>query len=479
MLEFIISFNLICLFLFILPSKHIKNIKPIFFIIISFSIIFSTLILLFFQQEYQNYQFLNLYNWNLQINHSFITGIDGISIIFIILTIFLTNLCIITSWNSSLKDLQIFTIQFLILQTFSITLFSVIDIFVFYILFESTLIPIFLIIGYFGSRQKKIRAAYQLFLFTILGSLFILLAIVYLFIIKGTTNTIILSESGFTETEQILIWLAFFLAFAIKIPIIPIHIWLPEAHVEAPTTGSVFLAGIMLKIGTYGFIRFLIPIFPIGCLYSNPLIYLLSITALIYISLTTIRQIDFKKVIAYSSISHIALVTIGIFSFNQESFYGSLLLIYSHGLISSALFIILGFIYEKHKTRTIKYYSGLNQIIPIFSAFFIIFSIANIALPGTSSFVCEILILIGVFLNSKVIGIIATTGIVFSASYSLWLYNRIIFGNTKTFYIKKFTDLNFREFNTLISLFCITTFIALYPTPAILILISNTITIYL
>lgn len=304
----------------------------------------------------------------------------------------------------------------------------------------------FLIIGVWGSRVRKIRAAYQFFLFTLIGSFFMLIGLIYIYIIVGTTDWQILCFYSFTEFTQMILWISFFLSFSVKIPMIPFHIWLPEAHAEAPTAGSVILAGILLKLGGYGFIRFSLPMLPIATLYFTPLIFTLSIIAVIYGSLTTLRQIDLKKIIAYSSISHMGFVTLGIFSLTLQGIEGSIILMLSHGLVSSALFLCVGILYDRYKTRLIKYYSGLVQIMPFFTIYFIFFSFANIGFPGTSSFIGEFLILIGLFQSCMFITFFCTTGVIFSAAYSIWLVNRINFGLLRLNYFTIFQDISRREF---------------------------------
>ncbi|KAC9268293.1 hypothetical protein E3N88_46059 [Mikania micrantha] len=302
-----------------------------------------------------------------------------------------------------------------------------------------------IIIGVWGSRQRKIKAAYQLFLYTLLGSVFMLLAILLILFQTGTTDLQILLTTEFSERRQIFLWIAFFASFAVKVPMVPVHIWLPEAHVEAPTAGSVILAGILLKLGTYGFLRFSIPMFPEATLCFTPFIYTLSAIAIIYTSLTTLRQIDLKKIIAYSSVAHMNLVTIGMFSLNIQGIGGSILLMLSHGLVSSALFLCVGVLYDRHKTRLVRYYGGLVSAMPNFSTIFFFFTLANMSLPGTSSFIGEFLILVGAFQRNSLVATLAALGMILGAAYSLWLYNRVVSGNLKPDFLHKFSDLNGRE----------------------------------
>lgn len=377
---------------------------------------------------------------------NFILGLDAISLFFIILTTFLIPVCILVGWSSIQIYVKEYCIAFLILESLMITVFSVLDLLLFYIFFESVLIPMFIIIGIWGSRQRKIRAAYQFFLYTLFGSVLMLLAILLIFYQTGSLDLEILYSTNFSENRQILLWLAFFSSFAVKVPMVPVHIWLPEAHVEAPTAGSVILAGILLKLGTYGFLRFSIPLFPYASLYFAPLIHTLSIIAIIYTSLTTLRQIDLKKIIAYSSVAHMNFVTIGIFSLNAQGIEGSILLMLSHGLVSPALFLCVGILYDRHKTRLLRYYSGCVQTMPLFSIMFLFFTMANISIPGTSSFIGEFLILTGAFQINTFVAFMAATGMVLGAAYALWLCNRLIYGVNKPYFIMSFSDISRREF---------------------------------
>lgn len=377
---------------------------------------------------------------------NFIIGLDGISLFFIILTTFLVPVCILVGWTSITTYVKEYCIAFLVLESLTIAVFSVLDLLLFYVFFESVLIPMFIIIGIWGSRERKIRAAYQFFLYTLFGSVLMLLAILLIYFQIGTTDLQILYTTEFSETRQILLWLAFFASFAVKVPMVPVHIWLPEAHVEAPTAGSVILAGIMLKLGTYGFLRFSIPLFPYACIYFTPLIYTLSVIAIIYTSLTTLRQVDLKKIIAYSSVAHMNFVTIGLFSLNTQGIEGSILLMISHGLVSPALFLCVGVLYDRHKTRLLRYYTGCGRTMPLFAIMFVFFTMANISLPGTSSFIGEFLVLLGAFQNNTFVAVMAATGMVLGAAYALWLCNRIIYGLAKPYYLSAFSDLSRREF---------------------------------
>jgi proton-translocating NADH-quinone oxidoreductase chain M len=292
----------------------------------------------------------------------------------------------------------------------------------------------YLMIGLWGSRERKIRAVYLFFFYTLFGSLLMLVGLMYIYSITGTLNLEYLLTWQFTFTEQCWLWLAFFMSFASKIPMFPFHVWLPEAHVEAPTVGSVLLAGILLKLGVYGFLRFSLTLFPEASLFFSPLVYLLSVLGVIYASLTAIRQTDLKRIIAYSSVAHMNLVTLGIFSFNAIGLEGSILQSISHGFVSGAMFLLVGILYNRYHSRLLYYYGGLVHVMPLYSALFLIFTMANIALPGTSSFVGEFLLLCGIYKTNVVACIAGAIGVILCGAYSLWLYNRVIFGNLKISY---------------------------------------------
>ena len=429
----------------IIPDSKIRTIRSVGLCTSLLIFIYSLFFWIQFNNSTAKFQFVETIHWLPFSNINFVLGLDGISLFFVILTTFLVPVCILVAWSSVKNYKKEYIIAFLVLESFMIAVFCMLDLLLFYVFFESVLIPMFIIIGVWGSRQRKIQAAYQFFLYTLLGSLFMLLAILLIFFQTGTTDLQILLTSEFSERRQILLWLAFFASFAVKVPMLPVHIWLPEAHVEAPTGGSVILAGILLKLGTYGFLRFSIPMFPDATLYFTPFIYTLSVIAILYTSLTTIRQIDLKKIIAYSSVAHMNFVTIGMFSLNMQGIEGSILLMLSHGLVSSALFLCVGALYDRHKTRLVRYYGGIVNTMPIFSVIFLFFTLANMSLPGTSSFIGEFLILVGAFQRNTLIATIAALGMVLGAAYSLWLYNRVVFGNLKPAYLNKFSDLNRRE----------------------------------
>nr|AHX02557.1 NADH dehydrogenase subunit 4 [Sebdenia flabellata] len=453
------------LIIFIVPSVKEFLCRLVALWTACFSFIFSLILWIQFDSNSSFFQFSETLIWSSTLNFYYTIGIDGISLFFIVLTTFLGVICILVSWGSVKTALKEYLICFLMLEFFLIQVFCVLDLFLFYIFFESVLIPMFLIVGVWGSRTRKIRAAYQFFLYTLLGSLLMLLAILYIYIYVGSTDLQFLWQVQFSELSQILLWLAFFFSFAVKIPMIPFHIWLPEAHAEAPTAGSVILAGILLKMGGYGFLRFSIPMFPIASIYFTPLIFVLSLIAIVYASLTTLRQVDLKKIIAYSSVSHMGFVTIGIFSLNTQGIEGSILLMLSHGLVSSALFLCIGVLYDRHKTRVIKYYSGLAQVMPLFSIFLLIFIFANLGFPGTSSFIGELLVLIGAFQVNILLTFFSAIGMILGAAYSIWLFNRLNFGSLKLQYFSAFQDISRREFWVLVPLVFLILWIGIYPIP--------------
>ena len=389
-------------------------------------------------------------------------GVDGISIFFIILTTFLIPLCILASYKSITFSIKEFLILFVLLEILLIFVFTVLDIILFYIFFESVLIPMVLIIGVWGSRERRIRAAYIFFFYTLIGSLIMLSAIIYIYNKTGTSDYLSLLTVKFTETEQKWLWLAFFIAFATKVPIVPMHIWLPEAHVEAPTTGSVILAGILLKLGTYGCLRFLMTLFPFGTKYFLPLVYVLTLTSILYTSLIAIRQTDLKRIIAYASIAHMNLVILGLFTLTVDGIKGAILQMLSHGLVSSGLFLAVGVIYDQHHTRLIHKYSGLVFSMPLFTLAFFYLTLANIAFPTTSSFVGELLIFIELYKINSFVTLLSTSGVVLGAAYSLWLFNRVIFGNLNP-NLDSSNDVSRREFMILFVLIIFVFIIGVWP----------------
>lgn len=396
------------------------------------------------------------------LNFNVLLGVDGISIYFLILTNLFIYICILSLSNYQLRLRENLMHLFLLQWAISCA-FSVLDILGFFVFFEATLIPIFFIVLIWGSRGRKVRASYLISIYTLLGSIFMLFNILYIVSKTGITNYQHLLTVTFLEEDQRFLWITFFIAFAAKIPLFPLHIWLPEAHVEAPTIGSVLLAALLLKLGTYGLIRFCLPLFPLATVYYTPLIYTFGICGIIYTCLTAIRQIDLKKIIAYSSVGHMNCVLIGIVTLRTESLEGSIYQMLSHGIVSGALFLCVGVIYDRHGTRFIKYYGGLTNISPLLSTIFLTFSMANISFPGTSSFVGEFLILAGIFKESSWVAFFTMLSMVLGAVYTLWVYNRIFFGNLKNNAIVKFSDVNKKELYIFISLIVILLLMGIYP----------------
>ena len=393
-------------------------------------------------------------------------GVDGISILFIILTTFITPLCIISVNSTITNRLKEFLIAILLMETLMIGVFCSLDLVIFYLFFEGGLIPMFLIIGIWGG-ERRVYSAFKFFLYTLLGSVLMLIAIISIYWISGTTDVVKLYEIGIDSKYQNLLWLAFFSSFAVKTPMWPVHTWLPDAHVEAPTAGSVLLAAILLKMAGYGFIRFSLGLFPLASEYFIPLIYFLSLIAIIYTSLVALMQEDMKKLIAYSSVAHMGFVTLGIFTMTQQGIEGSIFQMISHGLVSAALFLCVGVVYDRMHTRLINRYGGLVSIMPKYAVVFMIFTLAAVGLPGTSGFVGEFLILMGTFTKNFLVATLASLGVILAAAYMLWLYKRIIFGDLIKDDLKKMIDLNKSEIIILWSLAVPTVLFGFYPEPLI------------
>ncbi len=393
-------------------------------------------------------------------------GVDGISILFILLTTFITPLCIL-SVNNSIKDrLGEFLIAVLIMESFMIGVFCSLDLVIFYLFFEAGLIPMFLIIGIWGGA-RRVYSAFKFFLYTLLGSVLMLVAIITIYWITGTTDVTKLYSLGIETKYQNLLWLAFFSSFAVKTPMWPVHTWLPDAHVEAPTAGSVLLAAILLKMAGYGFIRFSLGLFPVASEVFTPLIYTLSVIAIIFTSFIALMQEDMKKLIAYSSVAHMGYVTLGIFTIQQQGIEGSIIQMISHGLVSAALFLCVGVVYDRMHSRLINTYGGVVSIIPKYSVLFMLFTLAALGLPGTSGFVGEFLILMGAFKDNFLVAVIASIGVIIGAAYMLWLYKRVIFGRLINTDLKKMIDLNRSETIILSCLAIPTLFFGFYPDPLI------------
>ncbi len=391
-------------------------------------------------------------------------GVDGISILFILLTTFITPLCIISVNNTVKNRLRDFLIAILIMESFMIGVFCALDLVVFYLFFEAGLIPMFLIIGIWGG-PKRVYSAFKFFLYTLLGSVLMLVAIISIYWISGTTDVIKLYELGIDTKYQNLLWLAFFSSFAVKTPMWPVHTWLPDAHVEAPTAGSVLLAAILLKMAGYGFIRFSLGLFPVASEVFTPLVYTLSVIAIIFTSFIALMQEDMKKLIAYSSVAHMGFVTLGIFTLQQQGIEGSIIQMLSHGLVSAALFLCVGVVYDRMHSRLIKSYGGIVTIIPKYSILFMLFTLAALGLPGTFGFIGEFLILMGAFKDNFLVAVIASFGVILGAAYMLWLYKRVVFGKLVNEDLKQMVDLNKSEYLILTCLAVPTLFFGFYPEP--------------
>ncbi len=440
-----------------------KNIRMIALWTTIITFVISLFIWAGFDNSQAGFQFVEKHEW-LDSGISYHMGVDGISMLFVILTTFLMPLCILASWESIQKRVKAYMIAFLILETLMIGVFCALDIVLFYVFFEAGLIPMFIIIGVWGGK-RRVYASFKFFLYTLLGSVLMLLAIMAMFYESGTTDIARLLSHGFPATMQTWLWLAFFASFAVKMPMWPVHTWLPDAHVEAPTAGSVILAGILLKMGGYGFLRFSLPMFPLASEMFAPLVFTLSVVAIIYTSLVALMQEDMKKLIAYSSVAHMGFVTMGIFAMNQEGIQGSLFQMLSHGLVSGALFLCVGVIYDRVHTREIAAYGGLANNMPKYATVFLIFTMANVGLPGTSGFIGEFLTMLGAFRVNTWVAVFAATGVILSAAYALWLYRKIIFGALTKDTLKSMLDLSAREKAVIYPLVVLIIFFGVYPAP--------------
>ena len=387
--------------------------------------ILSLMLWFTFDRSTADFQWVEKIAWMEDIGIEYHMGVDGISVLFVMLTTLLTPICILASWTSIKDRVKEYMISFLILETFMIGMFCALDLFLFYIFFEAVLIPMFIIIGVWGG-VRRVYAAFKLFLYTLLGSVLMLVAMLTMYRYAGTTNVIELMDFRFPIEAQKWMWLAFFASFAVKVPMWPVHTWLPDAHVEAPTAGSVILAGVLLKFGGYGFLRFSLPMMPEASVYFTPLIYTLSIIAVIYTSLVALAQEDMKKLIAYSSIAHMGFVTIGTFTMTTQGIEGAIYQMLSHGVVSAALFLIVGVIYDRIHTREIAAYGGLVHRMPAYALVFMVFAMASVGLPGTGGFVGEVLVLVGAFKANTWVAAFAATGVILGAAYTLYLYRRII-----------------------------------------------------
>ncbi len=415
-----------------------------------------------FDSKSAEFQLIDQALWmpGLQINYKM--GVDGISLFFVLLSTFLTPICILSSWQAVKVRVKEYMIAFLVLETMMVGMFCALDLVLFYVFFEGVLIPMFIIIGVWGG-PRRVYAAFKFFLYTLLGSVLLLLALIAMYYDAGTTDIPALLAHTFPRGMQVWLWLAFFASFAVKVPMWPVHTWLPDAHVEAPTAGSVILAGVLLKMGGYGFIRFSVPMFPIATHDLAPLIYALSVIAIVYTSLVALVQEDMKKLIAYSSVAHMGFVTIGTFTVTTQGLEGALFQMLSHGIVSAALFLCVGVVYDRIHSREIARYGGLVNRMPAYAFVFMVFTLGSIGLPGTSGFVGEFLSLLGAFVANTWVALFAATGVILGAAYMLYLYRRVIFGKLVREDLKTILDLSPREIAVFAPLVVVVFWMGIYP----------------
>ena len=441
----------LAIFLFVKPCENNKsesnNVRNVSLFTTLMTFLLSMVLYINFDSTTAQFQFVEKHEWLKGYGISYYLGVDGISLFFILLTTFLMPICILCSWNSINKQIREYMICFLLLETFVVGVFASLDFTLFYFFFEGSLIPMYLLIGIWGG-ENRVYAAFKFFLYTLIGSVLLLLALLYVYQQFGTTDIPVLMKKVPTLSEdiQLILWLAFFASFAVKVPMWPFHTWLPDAHVQAPTAGSVILAGILLKLGGYGFLRFSLPMLPDASIYFADFMFTLSVIAVVYTSLVALMQEDMKKLIAYSSIAHMGFVTIGIFTLNVQGVEGSIFQMLSHGLVSAALFLCVGVVYDRIHTKEIARYGGLTNRMPKYSLFFLLFTMASIGLPMTSGFVGELLVLIGIFKVNVVFATLACTGVVLGAAYMLWLFKRVMFGEIIHDDLKEILDLTKIEY---------------------------------
>ena len=415
-----------------------------------------------FERGSAEFQFVERYEWMPAFGIAYHMGVDGISMPFVLLSTLLTPICVLASWDAIKVRVKEYMIAFLVLETLMVGMFCALDFVLFYVFFEGVLIPMFLIIGVWGG-PRRVYAAFKFFLYTLTGSVLMLLAILVIFFREGTTEIPLLMHAALPAGLQIWLWLAFFASFAVKVPMWPVHTWLPDAHVEAPTAGSVILAGVLLKMGGYGFIRFSVPMLPEATEFFAPFIFTLSVVAVIYTSLVALAQEDMKKLIAYSSVAHMGMVTLGIFTLTQQGLEGAMIQMLSHGVVSAALFLVVGVVYDRLHTRMIARYEGLVQRMPVYALVFMLFMLASVGLPGTSGFVGEFLVIVGAFQVNTWVALLAATGMVLGAAYMLYLYRRVIFGVITFDDLKSMLDMNWRERAVFAPLVVIVLWMGIYP----------------
>ncbi|MBF0180242.1 MAG: NADH-quinone oxidoreductase subunit M [Magnetococcales bacterium] len=438
--------------------------RMVAFLVSLVTFVISLRLLTGFDITTHQFQFTEELRWLPDAGISYRMGVDGISLPFVLLTTFLTPICLLASWESIKTRVREYMMAFLALESFVVGVFCALDFLLFYILWEAMLIPMFLIIGVWGG-PNRVYAALKFFLYTLAGSVLMLIAILYLGIKAHTFSIPALMALPLSFDVQVWLFLAFMASFAVKVPMWPVHTWLPDAHVEAPTAGSVILAGILLKMGAYGFLRFSLPILPDASRYFTPLIFGLSLVAIVYTALVALMQKDLKKLVAYSSVSHMGFVTIGLFTFNQQGVEGGILQMINHGVVAGALFLLVGVVYDRMHTREIARYGGIANVMPVYSVIFMLFALASAGLPGTNSFVGEILILLGAFLANKAVAVIAATGLVLGAAYVLWMFKRVVFGPVVHEDVKAMPDLSMREVALFLPLIVLVFWIGFYPGP--------------
>ncbi len=445
------------------PEVVAENSRNMALLTSVFTFVASLGIWYYFERGTADFQFVEKVEWLPGFDITYHMGVDGISMMFVLLSTLLTPICVLASWRSIKVRVKEYMISFLILETMMVGMFCALDYLLFYVFFEGVLIPMFIIIGVWGSGERRIYAAFKFFLFTLLGSVLMLLALLAMYLEAGTTDIPTLLATEFGSTMQKWLWLAMFASFAVKVPMWPVHTWLPDAHVEAPTAGSVILAGVLLKMGGYGFLRFSIPMLPEATVFFTPLVYALSIVAIIYTSLVALAQEDMKKLIAYSSVAHMGYVTIGMFTMTVQGIQGSIFQMLSHGIVSAALFLCVGVVYDRLHSREIARFGGLVNIMPKYALVFMIFTLASVGLPGTSGFVGEFLSLVGAFTANTWVGALASIGVVLGAAYMLWLYRRVIFGELTKEDLKGMLDLGPREVAIFVPLILLVFWMGIYP----------------
>ncbi|HEX9448282.1 MAG TPA: NADH-quinone oxidoreductase subunit M, partial [Dongiaceae bacterium] len=439
-----------------------RNARYIAFWTSSLTFLVSLVIWFKFDRTSAAFQFEEVRDWIPALQISYHMGVDGISMAFVLLSTLLTPICILSSWEAVQNRVKEYMVAFLVLETLMVGTFCALDLVVFYVFFEGVLIPMFLIIGIWGGT-RRVYSAFKFFLYTLLGSVLMLLAILAIYFLVGTTDIPVLMAKGIVPEYQNWLWLAFFASFAVKMPMWPVHTWLPDAHVEAPTAGSVILAGVLLKMGGYGFLRFSLPLLPLASAHFTPLIFALSAIAVIYTSLVALAQQDMKKLIAYSSVAHMGFVTAGIFTFNVQGLQGAIFQMLSHGIVSGALFLCVGVVYDRLHTREIARYGGLVNNMPRYAFIFMVMTMASVGLPGTSGFYGEFMVMTGTFLANTWVATLITTGIILGAAYMLWLYRRVIFGKLEKEDLKSLLDLSPREIALFVPLVAIVMWMGIYP----------------